>query len=93
MQLSSNFADVATWPSELRPEGAPIYTRNERVIDAPRQTVWSHLIRAASWPDFYTNSSGVRFARGEGPDLAPGTVFSWRTFGIRVRTRHRIDEG
>ena len=83
----SSFADVSAWPTDLRPEVAPVYTRNERFIDASCEAVWAPLIRAAGWPEFYANSADVRFERGEGPDLAPGTVFSWRTFGLRVRTR------
>jgi hypothetical protein len=77
----------SAWPPELRPEGAPVYTRNELAIAAPREAVWRHLIRAAAWPEFYANSRDVRFEKGDGPDLAAGSVFSWRTFGIRVRTR------
>lgn len=83
----SSFADVVSWPPDLRPEGAPVYTRNEREIDATCETVWGHLVRAAAWPEFYANSADVRFESAAGPDLAPGTVFSWRTFGLRVRTR------
>lgn len=75
------------WPDDLRPEGAPVFTTNRLDIAAPPAAVWPHLVRASAWPEFYGNASDVRFAPGAGPELAPGTTWSWRTFGLRVTTR------
>jgi hypothetical protein len=42
------------------------------------------LIRATLWPDWYANSARVRILSGTGPDLARGTRFHWKTFGVTV---------
>lgn len=76
---------TSPWPDDLRPEGAPVFTRNELVIEAPPQAVWEVLIRAVDWPEFYDNAKDVRI-EGGGSVLGEGAVFTWRTFGIAVRT-------
>lgn len=83
---------VSPWPDDMRPNDVPVHSWNELTIDAPAEAIWAVLIRAADWPSFYRNSSEVRFAAGEGPDLQEGTVWSWRTFGVRVRTRVTVFE-
>ncbi len=76
----------------MRPEDASVYCWNELTIAAPPGKVWSVLIRAADWPSYYANSSDVRFEDGEGPDLQEGTVWTWRTFGVKLRTRVTVFE-
>jgi hypothetical protein len=80
------------WPDDLRPEGAPVYARNELAIAAPAEAVWAHLVAAESWPSFYANAKDVTIAGDAGPDLALGTVFRWKTFGVRVETRVEVCE-
>ena len=46
-------------------------------------------MRAALWPDWYSNASRVRFGPQRGPDLALDTEFRWRTFGVGIRSRVR----
>lgn len=74
------------WPPGLQPGDTPIYTYNELTIAEPPAVVWAWLIRAAWWPRWYGNCQDVRFISGDGPDLTPGMVFSWKTFGLRVET-------
>ena len=75
------------WPSGFEPENSSVYARNEIAIAAPAERVWRWLIRAARWPDWYSNSRNVKFLRGRGPDLAPGSEFQWKTFGATIRSR------
>lgn len=83
---------VSPWPADLRPEGAPAYTWNDLEIRADMARVWAHLIRARDWSQFYANCADLRFENADGPDLALGTRFRWRTFGVRVRTTVEVFE-
>ena len=74
------------WPADSRPDGAPVYTYNAIDVAAPPERVWAWLVRATAWPSYYDNASNVRFVDGGGPDLAPGTRFTWTTFNVRVDT-------
>jgi hypothetical protein len=38
------------------------------------------------WPFWYDNSADVLFVNRPGPDLQLGTEFTWRTFGIQIRS-------
>ncbi len=75
------------WPEYYAPKNAPVHVRNSLQIDAPAQHVWAWLVRAESWPDWYSNASRVRITTHHGPDLALGTEFRWRTFGVGIRSR------
>ena len=67
---------------------APVKVRNEIAIAAPPERVWPWLIRAADWPAWYPNSSDVRI-EGGARDLSAGARFTWRTFGVAVRSTVR----
>jgi hypothetical protein len=75
------------WPHDLRPEHCPVYTHNELEIPAHPRVVWAWLIRAPQWPQWYKNSKEVKIVQGKSKiDLAKDTVFTWKTFGMRVKT-------
>ena len=74
------------WPDRYHPSRAPVHVRNERVIDAPAEVVWAWLVRAEQWPEWYPNSGSVRVTKGPQDGLALGTEFSWRTFGVALRS-------
>jgi uncharacterized protein YndB with AHSA1/START domain len=80
------------WPSGFEPENSSVYARNEIAIAAPAERVWRWLIRAARWPDWYSNSGRVKFLSGPEPDLAAGTEFRWKTFGAIVRSKVLVFE-
>jgi hypothetical protein len=61
------------------PAECPVHVANR--IDIAAQ-----LVRAADWPDWYANASGVKI-EGGGRDLAEGACFRWRTFGVGLDTR------
>jgi len=75
------------WPAAFEPSRSPVHVRNEIEIAASAGRVWAWLVRAERWPEWYANSRDVRFLAGRPPDLAPGTRFRWRTFGVRISSR------
>lgn len=72
------------WPEPFDPKRCPIHVVNALTIPARTEDAWAWLVRAGLWPAWYPNAKRVRFLRGSGPDLAPGTVFRWSTFGVRI---------
>ena len=83
--MNSDHEDPAVfihWPDEFRPDRSPIHVRNELRMNVPVELAWAWLVRATRWPEWYKNSAKVRFVEGPGPDLTPGAVFRWRTFGV-----------
>jgi hypothetical protein len=73
-------------------ENAVVSARNEILIPAAPSRVWIWLIRAARWPEWYSNCGWVRFRNGAGPNLEPGSAFVWKTFGVRVRSLVKVFE-
>ena len=71
------------WPENMTPQRAPVYARNEIVIPAEPEHVWSWLVRAKRWPEWYSNCSWMRLAAEE---LAPATEFTWKTFGVVIHS-------
>jgi hypothetical protein len=53
---------------------------------AKYDAVWAWLVRVALWPSWYPNSANIVFLNGEGPDLALGKRFRWKTFGVTVES-------
>lgn len=72
------------WPEEFKPENAPVHVRNELEMKATAANVWSWLIHAARWPEWYPNAKRIRPQNQEGGALQKGTVFRWSTFGVRI---------
>jgi len=77
------------WPEHYAPQHCPIHVRNELTMAAPAERVWTWLIRAQLWPTWYVNSANMRFLQGTGPDLALGTRFQWKTFGVTIESTVR----
>ena len=55
-------------------------------MQAAPEVIWAWLIRATRWPTWYENSAKVRFLQGNPPDLALGTRFRWKTFGVTIES-------
>lgn len=75
------------WPDHYLPARCPIHVRNELAMAAPAAAVWAWLVRAPLWPTWYPNSANVRILEGPTPDLAQGTRFRWKTFGVTIESR------
>jgi uncharacterized protein YndB with AHSA1/START domain len=73
------------WPPHYAADRVAAQVSNEITIDAPPDRVWRHLIAAAAWPTWYPNSFDVRIAGGV-ENLSAGAAFTWRTFGVTVRS-------
>ena len=73
------------WPNRYDPSRTPVHVANE--IDAPArpEAVWAWLVAAPLWPSWYPNASNVVLADGAA-DLALGVTFTWRTFGVAIRS-------
>ena len=72
------------WPDRFDPRKTPVHVRNELIMDVPCDSIWAWLVRAEQWPTWYANSANVRFLEGTPPDLALGTMFKWKTFGVKL---------
>ena len=74
------------WPDRYHPSLAPVHVVNELTIPASCEQVWPWLIRAPLWPLWYPNSSDVRLVDRPLSELRLGTMFTWRTFGVNVKS-------
>jgi uncharacterized protein YndB with AHSA1/START domain len=74
------------WPEGFDPSQADLFSHNQLRIAAPCERVWSHIVDATKWPEWYPNSKEVRITSG-GNILSAGTVFRWTTFGLPLESR------
>jgi len=74
------------WPARYEPANCPVHVRNELAMASYPEAVWAWLIRAQLWPTWYPNSVNIRFLSGQPPDLALGTRFRWKTFGVTIES-------
>jgi len=74
------------WPDRYSPRHSPVHVVNELTMAAPAEAVWKTLIRAADWSNYYANASKV-VIEGGGPDLFAGAQFTWKTFGVDLKTQ------
>jgi hypothetical protein len=73
------------WPKGLTPELAPVFTHNELETTVPAEALWSTLVRVTEWPSWYPQASNVRTRDGQ-EQLDLGSIFTWKTLGVRVRS-------
>jgi uncharacterized protein YndB with AHSA1/START domain len=74
------------WPVEFTPKAADLFSHNERLIEAPCETVWKHIVDAGNWPSWYPNSTAVRFLDGA-KTLGPNVRWQWTTFRFAIESR------
>jgi|YelNatPaOPRAMG01_1025707.scaffolds.fasta_scaffold54910_4 hypothetical protein len=79
-------ASQINWPSDFNPQECPIHVKNTLAMPSTPEAVWAWLIRAQLWPTWYPNSADVVFLSGNPPDLALGTQFRWKTFGVTIES-------
>ena len=73
------------WPARFSPDAAAVHVVNALTIAAEPQAVWRALVHAKDWPTFYANASKV-VVSGGGGELFSGVHFTWRTFGVDLKT-------
>jgi Polyketide cyclase / dehydrase and lipid transport len=76
------------WPDRFSPARAPVHVVNSLSMVAEPEAVWRALVRAADWPGFYANAANVAVAGG-GAELSAGARFTWRTFGVDLKSEVR----
>ena len=72
------------WPKEYHPDASAVHVVNNMQMDVTADAVWTSLIRATDWPDWYSNASNVRLLNTNGDTLELGTRFRWKTFGVTI---------
>jgi uncharacterized protein YndB with AHSA1/START domain len=63
-------------------ENAPVITRDEILIDAPIDSIWSLHTDISSWSEWLPD---IDASTMEGP-LEVGTVFHWQTYGLSIES-------
>jgi len=79
-------SDQIVWPRGYEPENCPVHVRNELAMTSAQEIAWAWIIRAQLWPTWYPNSAKIQFLSGQPPDLALGTRFRWKTFGVTIKS-------
>lgn len=86
----STVKETIRWPAEFEPARCAVHIRNELEIAAPASHVWSWLVHARLWPNYYDNSQNVVFITDtESPILRENTRFTWRTFDVNLESQVR----
>ena len=75
------------WPQGFTPADADLFAHNEIDVSAPCAVVWSHLVNATKWPEWYPNSKDVKVVNSSSGLLTEGARFDWQTFGLNVNSR------
>ncbi len=89
MTMQHDLATRATeihWPQGFAPETADLFSHNSLLIHASCEKVWSHIVGAESWPQWYPNSKNVKLLNGA-KTLTDGVVWRWETFGLPLESK------
>jgi Polyketide cyclase / dehydrase and lipid transport len=73
------------WPQGFDPSQADLFAHNEMLINASCARIWSHIIDASKWPEWYPNAKEVKIT-GDNV-LKDGAVFRWTTFGLPIESK------
>jgi hypothetical protein len=73
------------WPQGFDPSQADLFSHNELLINASCERIWSHIIDANGWPEWYPNAKEVQII-GDNV-LKDRTVFRWTTFGLPIESK------
>jgi hypothetical protein len=73
------------WPQGFDPSQADLFSHNELLINASCARIWSHIIDANKWPEWYPNAREVKITGDT--VLKDGTMFRWTTFGLPIESK------
>ncbi|MDB5676070.1 MAG: hypothetical protein JWM65_3052 [Sphingomonas bacterium] len=79
-------SDGIHWLKGYAPDEAPVHVVNTIDAKVPASLVWTRLIDAAGWPAIYANAQNVK-VEGGGAELFDGARFTWKTFGVALKSR------
>lgn len=77
------------WPKGFHPSEGKFYVENEIEIGASPETVWSILVAAESWPNWYMGAKNVQVTGEDKPNLCAGARLAWETMGLRFDSEVR----
>jgi uncharacterized protein YndB with AHSA1/START domain len=81
--IEKKFNKEITWPEGFHPKESKFYVENEIEINASPEIVWSILIEAESWPNWYGGAKDVKVTGKNSPNLSQDARLSWKTMGIK----------
>lgn len=70
------------WPSNYEPKQSTFFVHNEIQIAASPEVVWSILIQAETWPEWYVGAKDVKVRNSTDGILNESSVFTWNTMGL-----------
>ena len=73
------------WPQGFDPSQADLFSHNELLINASCERIWSHIIDANRWPEWYPNAKEVKIIGDT--VLKDRTMFRWTTFGLPIESK------
>ena len=76
-------ADVS-WPKDFTPADAGYFSHNTIIIAAPLDIVWSQLVAARGWPEWFFLCKEVVLDNGRDA-LTEGASFRWITSAAQVK--------
>ena len=77
------------WPKAFDPATAPVFSHNELLLHADCHRVWTQLIDAPHWPDWFLLTRDVT-SDHPGQPIEHGTLLHLKIFGSPITSR--IDE-
>lgn len=76
------------WPEGFAPGFTDNFVSNETIVSGLNvNDVWPFLSQPLQWPEYYKNSTDVRFYDNKGPKLENGVRFYFSTFGFPVEAQ------
>ncbi len=88
---SRSQAHPKPWPARFNPNTDAVFSYNEIFLPGVTPSeVFTVLVTAANWPNFYPNSDAVQLPRGE--KLQAGTAFRWKTFATSQQSTVELFE-
>lgn len=85
-QADQPYAEMINWPERYEPSKASFFVHNEIEINASPEEVWTILLQAETWPDWYEGASNVKVLNSSNGIVEDGSVFTWRTMGLNFES-------
>ncbi len=71
------------WPVNYKPSLSKFYVHNEIEINAKPDVVWSILMNALKWQDWYKGAQNLAFTNQTDSMLNAQSIFKWETMGLK----------
>lgn len=74
------------WPFAYEPARSKFYVHNEIEINAKPEKVWTLLIDALKWEQWYEGAKKISFLNHADTVLNENSVFNWHTMGLNFQS-------